>query len=113
MESETPEVEVMPSASCTVEGEREAGREAEVSTVSKLKAVGASLRSGARVPSLLRAEWRVVMSSEGSSGAEPDKKPTDFRASLWRSTSRRRSPPVPALVCFLSPVRSWRHWRFR
>ena len=48
---ETPDVGAMPSASCTVAGEREEGRGAEVSTDSKLKKEGVLLSSGASVPS--------------------------------------------------------------
>ena len=88
-ERETPEVGVIPSASCTVAGEREAGKGAEVKTERRLKAVGVPCKRGARVPSLPRAEWRAVISSEGRSGAGPDKKPTDLSARRWRSASRK------------------------
>ena len=39
-ERETPEVGAIPSASCTVAGEREAGKGAEVKTEGRLKEVG-------------------------------------------------------------------------
>ena len=82
---------VRPSASRTEEGARETGKGLVARTWRRSKAVGGgSLGS------------RGLMSGSVA-----------FCASRESSASLSGSPPVPALVCSLSPVRIWRQERGR
>ena len=63
--------------------------------------------------SVRKAAEKVESISAGRRGGGPPKKPMAFCASRESSASLRGSPPVPALVCSLSPVRIWRQERGR
>lgn len=63
--------------------------------------------------SVRRAAEKVESISAGRRGGGPPKKPMAFCASRESSASLSGSPPVPALVCSLSPVRIWRQKRGR
>ena len=92
---------VKPSASRTEEGARETGKGLVARTWRRSKAVGEGSvgRRGLRSGSVRKAAAKVE-----SISAAP-RKPMAFCASLESSASLRGSPPVPALVCSLSPVR--------
>ena len=106
---------VRPSASRTEEGARETGKGLVARTWRRSKAVGGgSLGSrGLMSGSVRRAADRVESISAGRRGGGPPKKPMAFCASRESSASLSGSPPVPALVCSLSPVRIWRQERGR
>ena len=97
---------VKPSASRTEEGARETGKGLVARTWRRSKAVGeGSLGSrGLRSGSVRKAAAKVESISAGRRGGGPPKKPMAFL---------RGSPPVPALVCSLSPVRICRQERGR
>ena len=104
-----------PSASRTEEGARDTGKGLVARTSRRSKAVGAgSVGSrGFRVLSVRSAEENVESISSGRRGLGPPRKPMAFCASLERRVSLRGSPPVPARVCSLSPVKIWRQERGR
>ena len=104
---------VRPSASRTEEGARETGKGLVARTWRRSKAVGGgSLGSrGLMSGSVRRAAEKVESISAGRRGGGPPKKPIAFCASRESSASLSGSPPVPALVCSLSPVRIWRQKR--
>ena len=106
---------VRPSASRTEEGARETGKGLVARTWRRSKAVGGgSLGSrGLMSGSVRRAADKVESISAGRRGGGPPKKPMAFCASRESSASLSGSPPVPALVCSLSPVRIWRQERGR
>ena len=70
------------------------------------------VKSGLMSGSVRKAAEKVESISAGRRGGGPPKKPMAFCASRESSASLR-SPPVPALVCSLSPVRIWRQERGR
>ena len=75
---------------------------------------GGSLGSrGLMSGSVRRAAEKVESISAGRRGGGPPKKPMAFCASRESSASLSGSPPLPALVCSLSPVRIWRQKRGR
>ena len=106
---------VRPSASRTEEGARETGKGLVARTWRRSKAVGGgSLGSrGLMSGSVRKAAEKVESISAGRRGGGPPKKPMAFCASRESSASLSGSPPVPALVCSLSPVRIWRQERGR
>ena len=68
---------------------------------------------GFKVASVRKAEVKEVSISAGKRGPGPPRKPIAFCARQLSRASLRGSPPVPARVCSLSPVRSWRQERGR
>ena len=106
---------VRPSASRTEEGARDTGKGLVARTSMRSKAVGAGSvgRRGLRVVSVRKAAANVESISAGRRGLGPPRKPMAFCASLESNASLRGSPPVPALVCSLSPVKIWRQERGR
>ena len=111
----TPAVAVRPSASRTEEGARETGKGCVARTSRRSKAVGeGSVGSkGFKVASARNAEVNEASISVGRRGPGPPRKPIAFCARRLSRASLRGSPPVPACVCSLSPVSSWRQERGR
>ena len=103
---------VRPSASRTEEGRRETGKSLVARTWRRSKAVGGGSLGSRGLMSGSVAE-KVESISAGRLGGGPPKKPMAFCASRESSASLSGSPPVPALVFSLSPVRIWRQERGR
>ena len=86
---------------------------ARTSKRSKAVGEGSVGSKGFKVASVRNAEAKEASISSGRRGLGPPRKRIAFCARRVNRASLRGSPPVPARVCSLSPVSSWRQERGR